>query len=364
MRFVPKYLEALGASVFLIGLYDALKTLLGAVYAYPGGVLTDRWGQRRALLVFTVASLAGYAVVLLVPHRAGVVLGMFLFLAWSNLSLPASFSLVASTLPSDKHAMGIGIQSLIKRVPIIAGPIAGGLLIDHLGIISGVRTGAAASLVFGCVAVVAQGALRKEPPVPTPQRSGLLGAVRGFRPELRRLLVSDILIRFCERIPAAWIVIHAMNHLGVSASQFGLLTAVEMIAAILCYIPASHYADRYGKEPFVIATFVCFTLFPAALALSDSLPLLLVAFVVRGLKEFGEPARKALIIAHAPADRRGQAIGAYYLIRDVVASSGAIVGAALWSFGPRVTFWSAFAVGATGTLAYTTAVRKGDRLRW
>ena len=67
MRFVPKYLEALGASVFLIGLYDALKTLLGAVYAYPGGVLTDRWGQRRALLVFTVASLAGYAVVLLVP---------------------------------------------------------------------------------------------------------------------------------------------------------------------------------------------------------------------------------------------------------------------------------------------------------
>ena len=230
MRFVPKYLEALGASVFLIGLYDALKTLLGAVYAYPGGVLTDRWGQRRALLVFTVASLAGYAVVLLVPHRAGVVLGMFLFLAWSNLSLPASFSLVASTLPSDKHAMGIGIQSLIKRVPIIAGPIAGGLLIDHLGIISGVRMGAAASLVFGCVAVVAQGALRKEPPAPTPQRSGLLGAVRGFRPELRRLLVSDILIRFCERIPAAWIVIHAMNHLGVSASQFGLLTAVEMIA--------------------------------------------------------------------------------------------------------------------------------------
>src|SRR5439155_7985266 len=38
MRFVPKYLKELGAAFFVIGLYDALRTLLGAVYAYLGGV--------------------------------------------------------------------------------------------------------------------------------------------------------------------------------------------------------------------------------------------------------------------------------------------------------------------------------------
>jgi len=41
MRFVPKYLQAVGATVFVIGLYDALRTLLGAIYAYPGGVLVN-----------------------------------------------------------------------------------------------------------------------------------------------------------------------------------------------------------------------------------------------------------------------------------------------------------------------------------
>jgi len=35
MRFVPKYLEVLGASAFLIGAYDALKTLLGACTPGP-----------------------------------------------------------------------------------------------------------------------------------------------------------------------------------------------------------------------------------------------------------------------------------------------------------------------------------------
>src|SRR6201981_60178 len=70
MRFVPKYLLAVGATVFVIGLYDALRTLLGAIYAYPGGVLVDIWGHRRAFIIFNIVSIAGYALVLLVPHWA------------------------------------------------------------------------------------------------------------------------------------------------------------------------------------------------------------------------------------------------------------------------------------------------------
>src|SRR5205085_7665796 len=76
MRFVPKYLLALGASVFVIGLYDALRTLLGALYAYPGGVAVDLWGHRRAFLTFNIVSIVGYALVLLVLHWAAVIAGM------------------------------------------------------------------------------------------------------------------------------------------------------------------------------------------------------------------------------------------------------------------------------------------------
>ncbi|HMJ65581.1 MAG TPA: MFS transporter, partial [Candidatus Binatia bacterium] len=82
LGFVPKYLQFLGASVFIIGLFDALQTLLGAVYAYPGGWLTDHWGQRKSLLTFNIISIAGYAVVLWWHHWMAVVLGAFLFLAW------------------------------------------------------------------------------------------------------------------------------------------------------------------------------------------------------------------------------------------------------------------------------------------
>ncbi|MGH9657478.1 MAG: MFS transporter [Bryobacteraceae bacterium] len=352
IRFVPKYLESLGASVAIIGLYDALKTVLGAVYAYPGGILSDRWGHRRALVFFTALSIAGYIIVLLVPHWMAVLAGMFLFLVWSNLSLAALFSLVGATLAPGKLTMGIGVQSLVKRLPIVVGPIAGGVLIDRFGMVEGVRIGLAISIALGAVSLWIQARMAVEPPDAPKVGSSLGAVVRQFDPRLKRLLWSDILIRFCERIPFAWAVIYAMNNVGASATGVGVLTAVEMTVAMVCYIPVAHFADRHGREPFVLLTFVFFTLFPLSLAVADSFALLMVAFAVRGLKEFGDPARKALIIQYCRPETRGQMIGAYYLIRDTVVATGSFAGAALWAISPRANFLVAAALGAAGTVVY------------
>jgi len=357
MRFVPKYLEALGAAPLIIGLYDALKTLLGAVYAYPGGLVVDRWGHRRALVAFTALSIVGYALVLWIPHWAAVIGGMFLFLAWSSLSLPAMFSLVASNLSKEKHTMGIGMQSLTKRLPIIIGPIAGGLLIDRYGIVNGVKIGLAISIVLGAFSMFLQSRVQDDAPA-AGSRGGLLAAVRGFSPQLRRLLFSDILIRFCERIPYAWVVIYAMDYGRVTATQVGILIAVETLVAMACYVPVAHLADRYGKEPFVIATFLFFTAFPLTLLAAHRFETLLLAFTVRGLKEFGDSPRKALIIEYSSSESRGRSIGAYYLIRDVIVSAGAFFGAALWNIGPEANFLGAAALGALGTIIYVARITR------
>jgi MFS family permease len=241
--------------------------------------------------------------------------------------LPATFSLAAQALPANKHAMGIGMQSLIRRIPIIVGPIVGGILIDRLGVIRGVRTGTGISVALAAVSVLVLSKLVGS----TPEAASLRGfrhIVREFSPLLRRLLFSDILIRFCERLPFAWVVIYAMDQ-GISGKEVGLLTAIEMIAAIACYVPASLLADRYGKEPFVIATFVMYTLYPLLLAGAHTFTAFAIAFAVRGLKEFGEPARKSMIVAYAAENVRGATVGAYYLIRDSVVTTGSFIGAAL-----------------------------------
>jgi MFS family permease len=359
MRFVPKYLQAVGATVFVIGLYDAIRTLLGAIYAYPGGVLVDIWGHRRALIVFNVVSIVGYALVLLVPHWGAVIVGMFLFLSWTWFSLPATFSLVGAALEANRHSMGVGVQSVIKRLPIMVAPIFGGMLIDHFGIIGGVRIALIVSILLSTVTIFVQRQLPEEKQeVAAHERWNFWQSLRAFNSPMRRLLLSDILIRFCERIPYAWVVIFAMDYIGISGEQVGILTAIEMLAATLCIIPASHYADRLGREPFVIVTFIIFTLFPISLLMSRSFSALVIAFTIRGLKEFGDTSRKALIIGYSESARRGQMIGAYYLVRDLIVSTGAILGAYLWRFGPGLNFLSAAAIGAAGTIFYVRTVHQ------
>src|SRR5437763_5407924 len=162
MRFVPKYLQAVGATVIVIGLYHGLRTLLAAIYAYPGGVLVDRWGHRPAFIIFNVLSIVGYTVVLLVPHWGAVIVGMFLFLSWSCFSLPATLSLVGAALEANRHSMGIGVQSVIKRLPIMIAPILGGMLIDHFGITGGVRIALIISILLSALTILVQRQMSEE----------------------------------------------------------------------------------------------------------------------------------------------------------------------------------------------------------
>jgi MFS family permease len=369
LGFAPKYLETLGAGVLLIGLFDALQTWLGAVYAYPGGWISDHWGQRRSLLLCNAISLAGYVLVLVWPQPAALLLGSCLFLAWSALSLPTTFSVVATSLQRHQHTMGIGVQSLVRRLPMMLGPLIGGWLVTKFGWADGVKFALLLCIALSLMTMIFQWFMLE--PAPLPNKSATSGfrdknasertfrdVVRSFTPGLRELLVSDILIRFCERIPYAFVVLWAIDHGGLSAQQFGYLVAFEMITAMICYIPVAHLADKYGRRPFVLVTFGFFTLFPLALLWAHDFAWLALAFVIRGLKEFGEPARKALIIGEATSELRARTYGAYYLIRDCVVTTGSFVGAGLWWISPQANFLGAAVCGALGTFWFWRFVHR------
>jgi MFS family permease len=357
LGFAPKYIETLGGTVLIIGLFDALQTLLGAVYAYPGGSLTDHWGQRKSLLLFSLISIAGYLLVLFWQSWLALLLGSFLFLAWSALSLPATLSVIATSLKSNRHTMGVGVQSMIRRVPMMLGPLLGGWLLTRYGWTDGVRYALALCIVMSLLTLAFQWFMFEPEGKSSGQNNtsnetaiSFVGVVKTFTPALRELLVSDILIRFCERIPYAFIILWAMDHGGVTAQQFGYLVTFEMVTAMLCYIPVAHLADKYGRRPFVLVTFGFFTLFPVTLLFAHDFRWLALAFIVRGLKEFGEPARKALIIGEATPELRARTYGAYYLIRDCTVTTGSFLGAGLWSLSPSANFIGAAICGALGTL--------------
>jgi MFS family permease len=146
-----------------------------------------------------------------------------------------------------------------------------------------------------------------------------------------------------------FLVLWAIEVVEVSPSQFGLLTSILTATAIVSYFPAAALAGRAEKKSFVVLTYVFFSLFPLAVVLSRSFTSLAAAFMVGGLREIGEPARKALIVDLSDPNARGRTVGLYYAIRGFSVAGAAIVGGALWTLRPSLTFFVASALGFVGT---------------
>ena len=371
-RFLPIYLITLGGGALSVGLLSGMDNLLSALYSFPGGYLADRLGTKRALLVFNLIAMVGFVVVILIPAWQAVIVGSVFFLSWTAISLPATMGLVAQVLPKNRRTMGVTMHSLVRRFPMALGPLVGGACIDIWGLVTGIRLAFIGALAMAVVAAIVQQILIKEDAsdqevqaTKSQAEKNPFRLLREMNPELRNLLISDILIRFCEQIPYAFVVLWCMEviTMPVTGLQFGLLTTVEMATALLIYIPVAYLADRGQKKPFVQMTFVFFTLFPLLLLFCQSFWPLAGAFVLRGLKEFGEPTRKALIMDLAPENRKAGMFGLYYLLRDMVVSVAAFGGAYLWIIGPEVNLWVAFGFGVLGTCWFTWKGRDLSDLR-
>ena len=359
-RFLPIYIMALGGGALAIGLLQAMDNLLSALYSFPGGYLSDRIGTKRSLLVFNLVAMVGFALVILIPAWQAVLAGAVLFISWSAISLPATMSLIYKVLPRNKRTMGVSMHSLVRRIPMALGPLLGGLFIGIWGERDGVRIAFGVALAMAAVALLLQQRMIVDD---TPSATSSADAcdltpernpaklMRLMNPAMKSLLVTDILIRFCEQIPYAFVVVWSMKTIAqpVSAFQFGLLTTIEMATAVLVYIPVAYMADRSTKKPFVLITFIFFTLFPLALLYSRSFEWLIAAFILRGLKEFGEPTRKALIMDLSPDSCKAGMFGLYYLIRDVFVAAAAMGGAFLWQISPQTNLMTAFVFGIIGT---------------
>ncbi len=369
-RFIPLYLGALGAGPAIMGALNGFDNILSALYSYPGGWISDRFGHRRALMFFTLAAAFGFLIVVLVKTWWAVFAGSLFFISWTAVSLPAIMSLINESVPKSRRVFGVSMHSLVRRFPMALGPIIGGALIGGVGIVQGVRVAFFAAFLLAIISIALMFFLVPDDKGAVTAPISLRGSFKSFSRELKILLAADVLIRFCEQLPYAFLAVWVCGNLGRSEFFFGGLTALEMLVAVLVYLPVAWLADRGNKKTYVVITFVFFTVFPLFLYAAGRIsvlaggevfivPMLVLAFVIRGFKEFGEPTRKSLILDLAPEDGKAATFGAYYLVRDVIVGVGSLSAGYLWRESPGLNFGVSFLFGLAGTLLFLIYGKSG-----
>jgi MFS family permease len=355
--YMPAYLTALGASGVVVGLFGSTKDLLDSLYQVPGGWLTDRRGRRFALMTFTAVAGIGYVIYAAAPSWPFVIAGLTAVMAWKAGAFPTTFALVGDAIPPGRRATAFAIQSVLVRVPRVVSAPIGGMAIAGMGLVAGVRTTCAITAAIALAIWCLQYAELHE-------RGAAIDrlAVRSLRPSelpssLRRLLVADCVVRIGEGIATSFIVLYVTGVHAASVEFFGLLYAIQQAIAIVFYLPGGRLADLAGRRSVIAMTFLFFAAFPLAVRLAAGNSQLILAFIVGGLKEIGEPARKSLILDLAPPARRGASVGVYYAIRNALVVPAGLVGGLLWQYDRALPLETAAAVCVAGLFVFLAATR-------
>jgi MFS family permease len=375
--FLPKYMQDLAAPIFLIALYGSFRDLLEAINYLLGGWIAGRFNTRRGLLLFNALPLVGLVVLMLWHHPAAVFIAIPFVFVWDSLAGPALLTVVGDSLPPDRRAMAFSLQSFFRRMARILAYAVNAVLVLVVGQKLGMQAAFGVSMGVVVVSLLVQARFMK---TASKDASGTiilrpLGVLRGFDPQLKRLLVADIGARLAEGMPRELIILFTVavlamaggadsflhrlaGQLGMDAREpgveglggridwaiFGLLLILSQVTSAITYIPMGFVASRPGlaKKPYIGLTFFFFAAFPAVLAgvgglaLAGVLPawsvvwLLALSFVFAGMREIGEPARKAMIVDLIPPAQKTQAIGIYWSSRCVAVMIAPLVGGAIW----------------------------------
>ncbi|CAI1663227.1 multidrug efflux MFS transporter [Serratia liquefaciens] len=317
LPFLPLYVEQLGVSghqslSIWSGLVFSGTFLVSALVSPLWGSLADRKGRKLMLLR---ASL-GMAIVIALQGMVTNVYQLFALRALMGLTsgyIPNAMALVASQVPRDKSGWALGTLSTGQISGVIAGPLLGGLMADHLGL--RVVFFVTAGLMF--VSFLITLFLIKERRIEVKKADRLSGkAVFQSLPYpalIVTLFISTLMIQLANSSisPILTLFIKELSgDNGNIAFISGMIAAVPGVAALISAPRLGRLGDRIGTARILLAALGLTTLLFAIMAWVET-PLQLG--ILRFLLGFADgalmPAVQTLLLKYSSDQVTGRIFG-------------------------------------------------------
>jgi MFS family permease len=334
----PFHIIDLGGSTFASGLFLGFLTYSSSFSAPLTGAFVDRAGQRRVLIVTSLAlAVFSIAYAVITDYRILLALVLVHGVFWSAL-LSASAAYMTGLLPEHRRAEGIGYWGFSTLSAIAVAPTVG-FWIYRTGGWLWICVGATA-LNLGMAAIAAS---LPEHHVP----------VVKDRPPRRRLVEARVLL------VSITLAMYSFGYGGITsftamyADENGVtpkslyLTALAIVM-LLTRPPLARLGDRFGYKRVFVPCLVLISCGLACLAAGGTRSWMLLSAVIFGVG-FGSayPSYIGYVMRGVTADRRGAAFGAVLAAFDSGIGTGSTaMGWVIQHYGFRAGFGVAAVLSA------------------
>ena len=376
------FILELGATKELLGMLLMVESVSQVVFQLPGGILTDRLGRRKVIIISSVLRAAAPVVYLLSTNWTHIAPGLILSSA-GMISIPAINALIAESLPIERRSSGFAAYRTVTWMPMIITSLLGGIFMDYYGVVRGVRLCLIAMLIVSIASTLVRWRYIKETleipqvqPADAQQSRSFGDIVQGLGDMPRRVWVLTVvaaLSGFAIRIVRSFMVVYAVEVIGLTKTQWGLIgTLVSIISTVLTF-PGGVLADRVGRKPCITVSKVLGPLSTIGFVLSTSFWQLALARSIGGVAmgfggmvwgPMGGPVWQALIADCTPPEKRGRMMGLMGSIAGIVSTPASWVGGYLYdNVSPRLPFQASFAFDVLAVAIFVAFFKEPPRER-
>ena len=333
--YASLYVLALGGDARTIGWVNFLRPLAGLI-AFPiAGSLTDRASRVKLIVLGNYLSVA-FLLIYVLAFRWEIIAIASLMSGLVVLGFPPRSALIADSLSPEDRGRGIATMDTISSGLSIFAPYIAGIVVELSGPNTGVRTLYGAMLVLYLASAVIHARFLKEsrpklharltvsslPKLLTEAYSGMPTLLRSLPSSLKALAGVIILSFMANGVASPFWVVYAIEQIGLSSSQWGLILLCETALRFLILIPAGVGVDRWGRTTSLLVALLLSTVaVPLFILAKDFTTVLLIRLAIAVASAITLPACTALMADIAPREIRGQVMAA-------LGQGGVMIGAA------------------------------------
>jgi MFS family permease len=324
---IPVFAASLGITATLISLVTAAAAIGTLVTDVPAGLVLQRFGLRRAMLVGAAMVVIGTgSLALPITVETMVIFRIFAGIGTALWGL-SRHAFIAQSIPIAERGRAIAMFGGINRVGTFGGPILGGLVATGAGF----RISFVAAAVLGLFAFVAAFRFIPDDAHLVLQRKANARVRWGIVRETMRLHASDLTAAGIAQLFAQMIrqgrqlliPLVGVQQIGLTAAEVGTVITISAIVDMAMFFPAGFVMDRFGRKFSSVPSFAVMGLGILLIPFAHSFWGLAGAGVVIGLGNgLGSGSMMTLGADLAPPGATGEFLGIWRLIGD----TGGVIG--------------------------------------